>query len=218
MLSLPLLAGVQTLPGREQVHDAIARVLAAPPFATPELDRLEQLLASIRQAIDELKYWAIRQLGDWLGSSGATGPVVLVILVSVAVVLLASIVVAVVRPRAGARPRAAKGSSRDDVLVMPAYGARLEEAHALAASGRFADAMSSLYQAACLWLDDRGHARYEDEKTGGDYAREITSSELRGTFRRLLAGFYPVAYGGRPASPASWKQLRSVATELGVPE
>ena len=57
--------------------------------------------------------------------------------------------------------------------------------------------MRVLYHGVLLWLDESGQARYEDDKTGGEYADEIRGRELRPSFRSLLRAFYPVAYGGK---------------------
>ena len=59
--------------------------------------------------------------------------------------------------------------------------------------------------------------RFDESKTGGDYARELSGSPHRSPFRRLLSAFYPVAFGGRTASAGAWETMRASATELGVP-
>ena len=218
MLPRGLLQGAQELPGRELIQETVERVLAVPPFAVRELSWIEQAYRSVQQAFADLKYWALRQLGNWVGDSEVTGLVLVWIIIGIAVALLVSIVWSVVRPTAVGKRGGRRGATSGAVLTTPRFDARLEKARELAAGGRFAEAMSALYQATCLWLDHGGHARYEDDKTGGDYAREMTSGELRSGFRQLLGRFYPVAYGGRAASADSYDRMRHSATELGVPE
>ena len=210
--------GAQALPGEPLVGETVERVLSVPPFAARELSWIQKFIGSIQEAIAELKYWALERLGNWLGESEATGTIIIVILVAIAAALLLSFVWSFVRPGASEKRLRQGSKTQADLYGVPLLDARLAKTRDLAAAGRFAEAMSALYQATCLWLDDGGHARYEDDKTGGDYAREIDSGELRSSFRKLLVRFYPVAYGGREASMESYDGMRGTATELGVPE
>ena len=209
--------GMQALPSSDEVHGALQRVLSVPPFTAPAPGPLRQLLSRISKAIDDLKYWALHQFSEWLGIGGVDRWLVVGVIVALSAALLYGAVRVLLRPRAGNRAGRVPSGLSAAALVMPLVARRLNAARELASERRFDEAMDALYQGACLWLDDCGHARYEDEKTGGDYAREIASSELRVGFRRLLAGFYPVAYGGRSASLTTWERMRTAATELGVP-
>ena len=70
--------------------------------------------------------------------------------------------------------------------------------------------MHLLYLASLRSLDEQGQVRYAEAKTGGDYLVEL-SGEARRAWRRLLASFYPVAFGGRPAAEDGWRAMRAAA-------
>ena len=94
----------------------------------------------------------------------------------------------------------------------------LASASQLASEGKFLEAAHELYQGVVLWLDGLGRARYEEHKTGFEYARELRGSDLHSPYRSLLEAFYPVAFGGRPAHRDAYRRMRSLASEMGVPE
>ena len=93
----------------------------------------------------------------------------------------------------------------------------LAAAAELAAAGRYLEASRELYLGAILWLDGTGRARYQESKTGKEYARELSGSPLLKPFRKLLGTFYPIAFGGRPADRDSFEEMRSAAETTGVP-
>jgi hypothetical protein len=115
--------------------------------------------------------------------------------------------------RGDAQARAIPGAT---VADLPA--SNLTAASELARAGRYAEAMHALYRGVLLWLDELGHARFDEGKTGGEYARELRASELRPPFRALLSSFYPVAFGGRTGEAGAWRAMRGAASSMGVPE
>jgi len=72
--------------------------------------------------------------------------------------------------------------------------------------------------AVLLWLDGAGYARFAEDKTGAEYAREVRPGALRTAFTGVLRAFYPVAYGGRADAPGAYARMRELASRMGVPE
>ena len=204
------------LPGREEVFAAVERTLGRPEFQPPELSFLEQAWVVVQDALREVQRWVLRQIGEWIGGDERLGTVVLVLLfVALAGLLLYTIWSFLGRQTSlSERPLPAAAS---DSEVLPRAHDWSRRAHELARSGRYGEAMRVLYHGVLLWLDESGQARYEDDKTGGEYADEIRGRELRPSFRSLLRAFYPVAYGGRPPVEAAWSKMADAAAELGVP-
>jgi hypothetical protein len=94
---------------------------------------------------------------------------------------------------------------------------RLATAASAAADGRFLDAARALYLGVVLWLSAAGQLRFDEAATGEEYARRLPG-EAGGAFRALLATFYPLAFGGRPATTDAYARMRAAASALGVPE
>lgn len=193
----------------ERVAEEIERVLARPDFADLEAGAFEDLLLRLVAFLERI------------GASDFLGSVLRTVILVAGVTAIALAVRAVLAARGAAEAERGAGAAPDAAATVagPA-GAALALARELAAAGRHAEAMHALYRGALLWLDQLGHARFDEGKTGGDYAREVARSAapLARPFRGLLARFYPVAFGGRRADPAAWSAMRSAATELGVPE
>ncbi len=200
---------------REGVFEAIDGVLNRSEFQTQETSTL---LTAIQEKIQEWKMWILDRLGGLFGSGDGVANTVIVLLSILTVALVAYAIWTVLRAYANeaAAEKISSSSSRTEVGHAPSD--ELARAGSLAAAGRYAEAMHALYRGVLLWLDVFGHARYDDGKTGGEYARELRSGELRRTFRSLLSAFYPVAFGGRGATSGSWDRMRSAASALGVPE
>lgn len=205
------------LPGRQEVFDALDRTLARPEFRPYEPSMLQRAWTWVQDTWREAQLAVLRQIAEWVGGDLQLGRLILIaLLVVLAGFLLYAVWSMLGRRSAGAEgPGFATPSLSSD--VPPRASERLRAAYELAQAGQYAEAMHALYQGAVLWLDEAGKARYEEGKTGGEYAREIEQRELRATFRRLLRAFYPVAYGGRPAVEAAWSKMAAAASSLGVP-
>ncbi len=206
------------LPGRDEVFPAIERVLAAAEFAVAEPSSLEAFLLELQQKWQELLAWFVQTLASALGGSetAAQGVAILFVL---GVAALAGYVLWHIFQARGAEERGTvRGRELPGASVAELPAAELTAASELARAGRYAEAMHGLYRGVLLWLDELGHARFDEGKTGGEYARELRAAELRPPFKALLSSFYPVAFGGRAGGDSAWRAMRAAASSMGVPE
>ena len=203
--------------GRDEVFAAVERTLARPEFQPPELSFLEQAWVGVQDAWREAQQWVLRQIGGWIGGNERLGTVLLVLLFVALAGLLLYTIWSILGRQTSVSERPLPGAASHSSQVLPRATEWSRRAHELARSGRYGEAMRALYHGVLLWLDESGQARYEDGKTGGEYADEIRGRELRPPFRSLLGAFYPVAYGGRPPVEAAWSKMADAAAELGVP-
>ncbi len=205
-----------TLPAPADIAAAIDRVLARPEFNPPPetaLDRLREWLSGQWDAW----YGALRRLllegvGDVVMTSWVIETIVIALIVALLVVLARRLP----RMRRRARPLDGVPAAADD----PTAGARaqLVAAATAAAAGRYLDAAHALYLGVVLWLSASGHLRFDDATTGEEYARVLPREGVGGPFRALLATFYPLAFGDRPATTEAYARMRAAATAMGVPE
>ena len=160
-----------------------------------------------------IREWWLR-LQHWLEALQQGHPTLFIALIIALVVILAGVVVhgavvmvltvrgAAAREHAGAAPRPARrGASW--------YFA---EADALAAAGRYADAMQAAFTGVALELDARGVIRFDPSKTPGEYAREarLPAAE-RDTLRARVNVLYSVVFGGAPFSADEYRRWRAAA-------
>jgi hypothetical protein len=205
-----------TLPAPGDITAALDRVLARPEFNPPPetaLDRLRQWLTEQWNAWwDALRKLLFEGIGDVVTTSWVIETIVIALVVALLVVLVRRL------------PRRTRRAGDVDVVPPAAddatAGARaqLAAAAAAAAAGRFLEAAHALYLGAVLWLAAAGHLRFDDATTGEEYARALPRAGFGGPFRALLATFYPLAFGDRPATTEAYARMRAAATAMGVPE
>jgi hypothetical protein len=205
------------LPSGDEVREALHRVLQRPEFRKEPPGWLDDVRKAIGDTLHDAFHWVGGKLGDGMGPN--TGKVLLVVLLVLLAVLLTHLIWSMLQLRV---PSGSDPPPLDEEGG-PVAGAGTVElptsvaaANRLAAAGAFPEAMHALYDAALFWLDRNGHARLERFKTGADYASEL-GTPLRTSFRRMLAAFYPVAFGGRRAGEAEWLAMRRAASDLGLP-
>ncbi|MBI3845581.1 MAG: DUF4129 domain-containing protein [Planctomycetes bacterium] len=206
---------MRELPNATDIGAAMERVFARPEFRPPE-----------KNFLDRIREWAWERLHDFLGAVWSrigpsvanrwVGWFVLVALGAVFVFLLMRLLRSVIRSSEAVH-RSATGGPTTSERTRLAAEPHLRAAGEHAAAGRFLEAAHALYFGAVLWLDEAGHARFEQSKTGEDYAREVGAKGLGSGFRALLRAFYPVAFGGRAAARDTYERMRSAASEIGVP-
>lgn len=200
---------------RAEVFRRIDEVLAGDEFRVAETSPLLEWWQGVAERVREMLAQVFDLLDQALGGAEG-GRAVVVVLTLAAVALVAWALWTVVRNRRReerAEPRSETGGG--GAQGPPA--ADLALAAELAAAGRYGEAMHALYRGVLLWLDWSGAARYDDGKTGGEYARELSSALAR-PFKGLLRCFYPVAFGGRAADRRAFDAMRGAASDLGVPE
>jgi hypothetical protein len=205
----------QELPAPAAIRSALERVFARPEFQPPRKGRLAEFWEWLRDWIGRALSWLRARFEEGFSLSGAVD-LVLWALSIVLVFLVVHLALKILSQKRPPRTKAERSAPSPVVALSPSP--HLARASQLSREGSFLEAAHALYLAVLLWLDGAGRSRYEDSKTGGDYARELSGSALAGPFARLLSAFYPVAFGARAAFKEAYRAMRSAASEMGVPE
>lgn len=205
-------------PSRHDVRRAVDEVMSRPEFAEPEKGWFEtwreEVWAGIRDALGEL----FSALFDVLPEEGLARTLVIGWMIVTLLAIVAHFVWTLVQLRRAGPAAGTDGAVDDDLHAHVATSAEaLDLARRAASDGRFDVAMSALYRATVLWLDEHGEVALGDAKTGGDYARDLADAERRRTFRALLRDYYPVAFGGRVPDAEAFAAMSAHAARLGVP-
>lgn len=205
-----------TLPAPGAIEEALGRVLARPEFAPPVDGVADELWRWLARQWETAWSWLRRAFLDGLGEVVATSwlvELVVVVLVVAAVTLL----LRRLRHRLPAGTVGDRGTRPVDDATRAARE-RLAAAAAAATAGRHLEAARALYLGVVLWLAARGQVRFDDATTGEEYARALARDAVRTPFRTLLAAFYPLAFGERPATADVYARMREAASAMGVPE
>ncbi len=198
-----------TLP-RPAVADSLRHALGR-VFAGPEYQWVEQ---------QRLLSWIARQwqhLKDWLDRLSLNHPVgydiFLVLVVAALVALLVHIgyvMWRIVQPVARTGTRLSP-----NVAVAMNARAHLERADALAAAGRYAEALAHRFVAAVLELDERKALRFHVSKTPAEYVAEARLDATgRAALAMLVAELYRHLFGGVPCDEAEYRSFGAAAQEL----
>lgn len=84
-----------------------------------------------------------------------------------------------------------------------------------AQAGHLRDAATGVYQATILRLDARGSLRYGEWKTPGDYALEVSASDVRAPFMDFVGRFVEIAFGPAEPTTEAYEALSTGAARLG---
>ncbi len=205
-----------TLPAPGAIEEALARVLARREFAPPPEsvgdDLWRWLVRQWSAAWSWLRRVMLEGLGDVVGTSWLVELIVVVLAIAATV-----LVVRRLRQRPPPSGVVATEAAVPDDATRTARE-RLAAAAAAADAGRHLEAARALYLGVVLWLAARGQVRFDDATTGEEYARALPRDVARGPFRTLLAAFYPLAFGERPATADVYARMRDAASAMGVPE
>lgn len=205
-----------TLPAPGAIEETLARVLARREFAPPPEGVGDELWRWLARQWDSTWSWIRRAflegLGDVVGTSWLVELIVVLLVVAAVVLLIRRL-----RQRLPAGTVFAPAAPPADDATRAARD-RLAAAAAAAAAGRHLEAARALYLGVVLWLSACGQVRFDDATTGEEYARALPRDAARGPFRTLLAAFYPLAFGERPATADVYARMRSAASAMGVPE
>jgi len=214
LLFQPLAPG-RDMPSATEVSSALERVLAAPEFQPPRKSWLERAREWVHERLNELLSSVLKSVGSALAE-----PAVAYILLAALTVLLLLILWRILNTFLHQRDpsRLPRSDPPREAAVILDPGPHLVSATRLAGEGKFLDAAHELYLGVLLWLDGSGRARFQEHKTGFEYARELRGSDLFSPYHSFLQAFYPVAFGGRPAHRDAYRRMRSLASEMGVPE
>lgn len=160
-----------------------------------------------------LRHWWLR-LREWLEALQSGHPTLfLALVVGLCVVLAAILVHGLVVMALTVRGAAA----RDGVApALPAArrtsAGYFQEADALAAHGRYAEAMQAAFTGLALQLDERGVLRFHSSKTPAEYAREARLAPPdREALGSLVRSLYAVVFGGAPIGADEYRRWRAAS-------
>lgn len=88
------------------------------------------------------------------------------------------------------------------------------DAAALAAQGRYREALRALYLATLVSLDRSAWIRFEPSLTNWQYLRQMRTGPIRTDFRLFTSTFDVKVYGGEPASEADYKTCLELAERI----
>lgn len=193
-MTLHVLA-LATLPGRDEARDAARRELLRREYDEAQPPLLLRLVGRALRLLGELLDRAAAGVGDGLVAQllllGVLAGVVALLLVRLGPL-----------GRGAGRPVFAAGTARTAQDHRAA-------AEALAAQGRFAEAVRERLRAVVRELEMRGVIDPRDGRTADEVARDAGTAvpALADDLRRGAALFDEVWYGGRPATPTSYAVL-----------
>ncbi len=190
-----LLAGVPIDLGREEAQALAREELADPVYRAAQPSLLEQVLRWVSEHLGRL----VDAVGSSRGGGWTAVVVVLAVLVAVAVA---------VRWRVGPVARRRRVEGALDTRAARAADLRAEAA-ALAAAGRWDEAVRARLRAVVRTLEDRGVLDQRPGRTADEVAAEggralpVAAPALA----RAARTFDDVWFGGRPAGPASYQDV-----------
>jgi len=88
------------------------------------------------------------------------------------------------------------------------------DAAALAAQGRYREALRSLYLATLVSLDRSAWIRFEPSLTNWQYLRQMKSGSVRNDFRQFTSTFDVKVYGGESVAEADYATCRLLAERI----
>lgn len=118
-------------------------------------------------------------------------------------------------PSATGQGSSAPASEPEGAEFERAFDAHLERARALAAEGRFVEAVAEVQLAVVLRLDALGHILARRGRTNGDYVRDLADKpELQAAFGALTRTTEAVQFGGRSLDPGGFERMLQQAGPL----
>jgi len=203
-LGLPAPATAAGSGGADTLRAVLDSVFRSPAYNWSDAPRGPMLI----------REWWLR-LQQWLEALQHGHPNLFLALIIALVVILAGVVVhGVVVMMLTVRGAAARESG--GVAPRPARrGASwyFGEADALAAAGRYREAMQAAFTGEALELDARGALRFHPSKTPGEYAREarLPAGE-RDSLRARVGILYAVVFGGAAFGADDYRRWRAAAS------
>jgi hypothetical protein len=96
----------------------------------------------------------------------------------------------------------------------PPSAAESSDPNALAAAGRYREALRALYRTTIAALDRARLIHFEPSRTNGDYLRALSSEAARASFARFTATFEAKWYGAEATTANDFDRARALAAEL----
>lgn len=162
-----------------------------------------------------VRWW--RSLIAWIGGLRDASPLlyralIVLLVVALAAVLAHALWVLIRTIRGAADP--ADGSIEPVPGIRHDAGWYLDSADALAAEGRFTDALQRAFVGLALRLDAQGFVQYQPSRTPAEVAREARLADRdRDRLRGLVRTLYATAFGGAPCGPEDYRAWRAQAQE-----
>jgi hypothetical protein len=203
----------------DEVHAALARILARPEYAPAEPSpALQWLSAAAHWVWDRLAaavHWLFPHVEMSPSAWSTLGTVLRLLGTALGLALMVYLVYLVVH----AVRRRRRSGRRDEAAPAVASSAEDWEARARQAAA-FQDwrgAAMALYQAVLLRLSGAGAVTLDRAKTPGDYRRDLRRDDgaLAARFDTFLHGFERVAYGADDPGPDHYGRLTASAAQLG---
>lgn len=162
-----------------------------------------------------VRWW--RSLIAWIGGLRDASPLLyrafIVLLVVALVAVLAHALWVLVRTIRGAASPADRSMEPATSLRRDA-GWYLHSADALAAEGRYTDALQRAFVGLALRLDAQGLVQYLPSRTPAEVAREARLDDRgRDRLGALVRTLYATAFGGAPCGPEDYRAWRAQAQE-----
>jgi hypothetical protein len=194
----------------------LAAVLARTEFRPPEPTWWERLTQPLRQMLERLLAplgnaleYARRALLAWLQTAAPGGEGLVVVVVGLLVVLAVGALVA------GAFGGAVAASARAAAPLLargPTAAALRDQAYARASRGEYRAAVSLLYRATLLQLDEHGRLRYRPSLTNREHlALADLTSEVSAILRPLVERYDRLWYGGGRCDADAWARFVALA-------
>src|SRR6185503_12326876 len=168
-------AAGRELPAAADISSALERVLSRPEFRPPGRTVLQRLWDWIGDKLGGLVDRLLDLFNEVI-ERPMVSQVVLIVLTVILIALLLHLVWTILALKEPLRRKDA--SPQASPIIALSSQPHLAAAAELAAAGRYLEASRELYLGAILWLDGTGRARYQESKTGKEYARELSGSPL----------------------------------------
>ena len=159
------------------------------------------------------RWW--RALLDWIAGLREASPIAYRVFIAVLVLLLLAVIAhalwVLVRTIRGAA-QAADSTTAPAPVARRDAGWYARSADALAAEGRFAEALQRAFVGLALTLDTRGLLSYHPSRTPAEVARDArVGADDRDRLRALVRTLYAAAFGGAPCGPEEYRAWRTLA-------
>lgn len=203
-------------PSAEEVSEVLREILADPEFATFAPSLRQQAIEWLFETLSRVWSWIRRLMGE-----DGTGAVEIVVVV---VALVALLIMVRVASRHAPRwmGQTEEGDDADAPRAPATANEWLRTADRRAGQGRFRPAATALYQGFLLTLEQQGALSFHSSKTPGDYADEISRSDVgpdagAAVGGRFLNSFQDYSFGQEEPTPTGYSNLAEIARDAGCP-
>jgi hypothetical protein len=196
-----------SIPDPEVVREAFQEVLAGPDFQYAGTSPIARAFRAVVEWVQDLFH-------RWFPALGESETRILSwVALGLCALFTIHFLLRRFRDRSPA-PRSGTGSEEPVQAPRDAAG-WLAWARGREQSGDLRDAATGVYQATILHMDAHGALRYGEWKTPGDYALEMSASDVRAPFMDFLGRFVEIAFGPAEPTTEAYEALSAGAARLG---